>query len=95
MTADDRDPILDRLSDADPARSDAGDEALVRANVKRRGERELGRPDPPRRSRRTGLLVAGAGGLAAVALAIVLAGGGDGLAPGPERALAIEKGRTG
>ena len=95
MTADERDPLLDRLHDVDPARADLGDEALVRANVKRRAERVLGDPDPPRRSRRAGFLVAGAGGLAAAVLAIVLAGGGDGLSPGPERALAIEKGPNG
>jgi hypothetical protein len=95
MTADESDPILDRLSEVDPARQGGGDEALVRANVKRRAEEVLGRPDPPRRSRRTGLLVAGGAGLAAAVLAIVFAGGGDGLSPGPERALAIEKGPNG
>lgn len=95
MTADERDPILDRLRDVDPARTDEADEALVRANVKRRVERALRPPNSPRPFRRTRLLVAVAGGLAAAVLAIVLAGGGDGLTPGPERALAIQKGPNG
>jgi hypothetical protein len=96
MTADERDPILDRLSEVDPAKgAEPGDEALVRANVKRRAELQLAPPDPPRRFRRTGLLVTGAAALTTTALVIVFAGGGDGLAPGPERALAIEKGPNG
>jgi hypothetical protein len=95
MTADKRDPILDRLRAIDPARSGDADEELVRANVKRRSERALGSPVPPRRPRRTGFLLAGAGGMAAAALAIVLAGGSDGLSPGPERALAIQSGPNG
>ena len=95
MTEEGRDPILDRLRDADPARADDGDEAVVRAQVKRRAERAHRSLNPLRRPRRPGLLVAGAAGLAAVGLAIVFVGGGDGLAPGPERALAIEKGSNG
>jgi hypothetical protein len=95
MTDPERDPLLDRLRDADPAQADTGDEAIVRARVKERAEESL-RPDgPSRRTRRTGLLIAGAAGLAAVALVIVLITGGDDLAPGTEPALAIEKGSNG
>ena len=94
MTGYERDPILDRLREADPARTGDVDESVVRANVKRRGEQALG-SQRPRRPRRAGLLIAAAGGLAAAALAIVLVGGGDGLPSGPERALAIENGPNG
>src|SRR5690242_11225350 len=92
---DERDPILDRLAAADPAKAEPGDEPVVRANVKRRGRRSLGSSTPPGRGRRPGLLLAGAGGLAAVVIVVALAGGGGGLPPGPEQALAIEEGPNG
>lgn len=95
MTAGDNDPILDRLRRIDPARDDDGAEAIVRESVRRRGQADLGDPGRKRRSLRTKLVIAGAGAAAAVGSAIVLFGGGGGLAPGPERALAIEKGPNG
>ena len=91
MTADERDPILERLREVDPARVESGDEPLVRAGVKRRVESALRPPDRGRRTRRAGLVVAGAGVLAVVVAIMFGGGGGGGLAPGPEPALAIEK----
>ena len=91
MTADERDPILERLREVDPARVESGDEPLVRAGVKRRVESALSPPDRGRRTRRAGLVVAGAGVLAVVVAIMFGGGGGGGLAPGPEPALAIEK----
>ena len=95
MTDEERDPILDRLRNVDPARTGDADEQLVRATVKQRGERSLGSPSPTGRRRPTRLLVAGAAVLVAAALVILVAGGVDGLSPGPERALAIQKGPKG
>ena len=91
MTGEERDPILERLREIDPAREEPSDEQLVRANVKHRVESAIDGPRRRRSTRRTGLLIAGAGGLAAVLMITLGGGGGDGLAPGPERALAIEK----
>jgi hypothetical protein len=91
MTEEPRDPILDRLREADPARAGGGEEAIVRARVKQRAEEALRLPMTQRRSRRIGVLLAGAGALAAAALAILLVGGGD----GPDPALAIERAANG
>ena len=60
MTEEGHDPILDRLRDADPAREGDGDEAVVRAEVKRRAEQAQRSLNPLRRPRRLGLLVVGA-----------------------------------
>jgi hypothetical protein len=95
MTDDQRDPILDRLREADPTRADDGQEAIVRARVKQRGEEALGPNGSRKRAWRTGLVLAGAGVAAAIVLAVVLLGDGDGLSPGPEPALAIERAPNG
>jgi hypothetical protein len=95
MTEEQRDPLLDRLREADPARADDDREPVVRAGVKRRAEELLRRRRAPRRRRRAGLAIACAAGLTAAALVAVLAGGGGGLTPGPEHALAIESASNG
>jgi hypothetical protein len=86
----DDDPTLDRLREIDPAARDDGAESTVRENVARRAERQLGQAERAPRRRRVKLLAACAAGAAAAGIALVLFTNGDGLGPGPERALAIE-----
>jgi hypothetical protein len=93
--SDDHDELLEHLRDADPGR-ETGDEPAVRASVKRRAIDAA--TEPPRRRwtpRRTVVIAVGAGALAAVAAGLALFGDDGGIAPGPERALAIERGPKG
>jgi hypothetical protein len=94
MSDPDRDPLIDRLRQADPARGAEGAEELVRAAVKRRGAAELGRLAPARRPRMR-LVFVGAVALAAIGAAFVLLGDEDGIGPDTSAALAIERGPNG
>ncbi len=94
MSAED-DPILDRLRREDPAQSPDPPEAVMREAVKRRALDGLATRKPRRSVRPSTAVVAATAILATAGIAVLLFGGSEGVSPGPERALAIERGPNG